>query len=106
MKTIIDMAREAGAAVGNPVVGGPEIIFPQCLDVQRFAELVRAEAQAEEREACAKVAGWLWQQFQDTKDAHERNTMESFNPHRFGFNLSAVQQSRQMMDAIRARGNT
>ena len=70
-----------------------------------FAALVRAEAQAEEREACAKVAGWLWQQFQDTKDAHERNTMESFNPHRFGFNLSAVQQSRQMMDAIRARGN-
>ena len=63
-------------------------------------------AMAIEREACAKVAGWLWQQFQDTKDAHERNTMESFNPHRFGFNLSAVQQSRQMMDAIRARGNT
>jgi len=43
MKTIIEMAREAGAAVGNPVVGGPEIIFPQCLDVQRFAELVRAD---------------------------------------------------------------
>jgi hypothetical protein len=51
MKTITEMAREAGAAVGNPVVGGPEIIFPQCLDVQRFAELVRAD----EREACAEV---------------------------------------------------
>ena len=96
MKTIIEMAREAGFsewAVKTP------------RDLERFAALVRAEAQAEEREACAKAAGWLWQQFQDTKDAHERNTMESFNPHRFGFNLSAVQQSRQMMDAIRARGN-
>ena len=92
MKTIIEMALEAGI---------------YCTDrVRDFAALVRAEAQAEEREACAKEAGWLWQQFQDTKDAHERNTMESFNPHRFGFNLSAVQQSRQMMDAIRARGNT
>ena len=49
MKTMIEMAREAGAAVGNPVVGGPEIIFPQCLDVQRFAALVRAD----ERELCA-----------------------------------------------------
>ena len=111
MKTIIEMAREAGLhrtqhnLMSNPVkhrfsYDGYEE------NLEAFAALVRAEAQAEEREACAKVAGWLWQQFQDTKDAHERNTMESFNPHRFGFNLSAVQQSRQMMDAIRARGNT
>ena len=63
-------------------------------------------AMAIEREANAKMAGRLWQQFQDTKDAHERNTMESFKPDRFGFNLFAVQQSQQMMDAIRARGNT
>ena len=56
MKTITEMAREAGAAVGNPVVGGPEIIFPQCLDVQRFAALVRAD----EREACAKVCENEW----------------------------------------------
>ena len=49
MKTIIEMAREAGAAVGSPAPNAPEIIFPQCLDVQRFAALVRAD----EREACA-----------------------------------------------------
>lgn len=98
MKTIIEMAREAG--IRDVTCDGTR----GCLEA--FAELVRAEAQAEEREACAKEAGWFWQQFQDTKDAHERNTMESFNPHRFGFNLSTVQQSRQMMDAIRARGNT
>ena len=47
MKTIIEMAREAGAAVGSPAPNAPEIIFPQCLDVQRFAALVRAD----EREA-------------------------------------------------------
>ena len=98
MKTIIEMAKKAGLIVDANQSGFDSVVA--------FAALVRAEAQAEEREACAKVAGWLWQQFQDTKDAHERNTMESFNPHRFGFNLSTVQQSRQMMDAIRARENT
>ena len=46
MKTIIEMAREAGAAVGSPAPNAPEIIFPQCLDVQRFAELVRADERA------------------------------------------------------------
>lgn len=61
---------------------------------------------AKEREACAKVAGWLWQQFQDTKDAHERNTMEPFKWGQFGFDQSTVQQSKRMMDAIRARGQT
>ena len=70
-----------------------------------LVELVKRTVEAE-REACAKAAGRLWQQFQDTKDAHERNTMESFKPDQFGFNLFAVQQSQQMMDAIRARGNT
>lgn len=59
-----------------------------------------------EREACAKVAGWLWQQFQDTKDAHERNSMEPFKWGQFGFDQSTVQQSKRMMDAIRARSNT
>jgi len=71
-------------------------------DIEHFAELVRAD----EREACAKVAGWLWQQFQDTKDAHERNSMEPFKWGQFGFDQSTVQQSKRMMDAIRARSNT
>ena len=89
MKTGIEMAREAG------------IIHPEMVDktLERFAELVRAD----EREACAKVAGWLWQQFQDTKDAHERNSMEPFKWGQFGFDQSTVQQSKRMMDAIRAR---
>jgi CBS domain containing-hemolysin-like protein len=62
------------------------------------------EAIREEREACAKVAGWLWQQFQDIKEAHERNSPEPFKPECFGFDQSTVQQSKRLMDAIRARG--
>ena len=45
MKTVIEMAREAG------LVGGP--VYARGLD--RFAELVRADAIADEREACAMV---------------------------------------------------
>jgi hypothetical protein len=79
MKTITEMAREAGAAVGTPEVGGSEIIFPQCLDVQRFAALVRAD----EREACAAqldfnaqassnggdeyIAALLWQEAEEIR---------------------------------------
>lgn len=91
---IIRMAREAGlweADISKPLFD--------------FAALVEAKAAAAEREACAKVAGWLWQQFQDTKEAHERNFPEPFKPERFGFDQSTVQQSKRLMDAIRARGN-
>ena len=52
MKTVIEMAREAGAAVGSPVLGAPEVIFPQCLDVQRFAALVRADEREENAKVC------------------------------------------------------
>jgi len=45
---IIRMAREAGAAVGKPTPDAPEIIFSQCMDVERFAALVASA----EREAC------------------------------------------------------
>lgn len=76
---------------------------PTC---KRYACVATREAIQAEREACAKVAGWLWQQFQDTKDAHERNSMEPFKWGQFGFDQSTVQQSKRMMDAIRARSNT
>lgn len=58
-----------------------------------------------EREACAKVAESLWQQFQDTKNAHERNSLEPFMPGRFGFDQLTIQQSRHIATAIRARGD-
>ena len=51
MKTIIEMAREAGLIVDANQSGFDS--------VEAFAELVRAEAQAEEREACAKVCEGL-----------------------------------------------
>ena len=50
MNEIIEMARQAGAAVGKPTPDGPNIVFTQSLDIYAFAKLV-AEA---EREACAK----------------------------------------------------
>lgn len=50
MKTVIEMAREAGMHYsGACTLTGMES------HVERFAALVRAEAIAEEREACAKL---------------------------------------------------
>jgi hypothetical protein len=48
---IISMAQEAGAAVGKPAPDAPEIIFSQCMDVERFAALVASA----EREAIYKL---------------------------------------------------
>ena len=48
---IIRMAREAGAAVGKPTPDAREIIFSQCMDVERFAALVASA----EREACVQI---------------------------------------------------
>ena len=52
MKTIIEMARAAG--IRDVTCDGTR----GCLE--RFAAFVRAEAQAEEREACAKVCEHEW----------------------------------------------
>ena len=48
MKTVIEMAREAGF-----VLTKSEWVYVDMLE--RFAELARADAIADEREACAKV---------------------------------------------------
>ena len=55
MKTVIDMAREAG--IDDPA---SDWMFWNAMG--RFAELVRADAIAEEREACAKVCD-VWQEW-------------------------------------------
>ena len=47
MKTVTEMAREAGFSTAH-TLGWPECYV-------RFAELARADAIADEREACAKV---------------------------------------------------
>ena len=69
MKTITEMTRELGG------------FAPTTKFLEQFAELVRAEAQAEEREACAKVAD-------EYANGLERNYSEI------------------IADIIRARGNT
>jgi len=45
------LARQAGAAVGQVMPDGPEIIFLNCMDVHLFASLVAQQ----EREQCARV---------------------------------------------------
>ena len=93
---VIRMARRAGAVFPGD---GSYHTFERTIDLEHFAFLV-AEV---EREACAKVAGWLHQQYIDTKDAHERHSPTPFKPSMFGFDQSTVQQSQRIADAIRAR---
>lgn len=62
MKTIIEMAREANA-MHNII---EEWVTFDYAELERFAELVRAEAQAEEREACAKVCD-AWDEWAGTQ---------------------------------------
>lgn len=58
MKTVIEMAREAGYM--KTIHGGAEVSMASMDCLERFAELVRAEAIADEREACAKVCETEW----------------------------------------------
>ena len=89
MKTIIEMAKEAGlrSAVLLHVYGKESALCDSELEeleqIKWFAALVRAEAQAEEREACAKVCEELGMA---TNGMYERN--------------------HECATAIRARGNT
>jgi hypothetical protein len=57
MKTVIEMAKQAGAI---PIHKSPkEFALVGNEALERFAELVRADAIASEREACAKVCDVL-----------------------------------------------
>ena len=97
MRDTIELAREAQMPY-----------FWQSGEIAHLEQLKRFEAlvRADERKACAKVAGWLHQQYIDTKDAHERLSSEPFRSSQFGFDQSTVQQSQRIADAIRARGET
>ena len=101
MRDTIELAREAGAKPSH----NPELWDIWEISNEALKRLV-ALARADEREACAKVAGWLHQQYIDTKDAHERLSSEPFRSSQFGFDQSTVQQSQRIADAIRARGET
>ena len=87
MKTIIEMAEDVGAYVAdlpleNAVLFEVDILSGRSAKLEAFAALVRAEAQAEEREACAKVCEELGMA---TNGMYERN--------------------HECATAIRARGN-
>jgi len=57
MKTVIEMAKEAGFMIVHECDAETGAWY-ECFtdEIERFAELVRADAIADEREACAKVA--------------------------------------------------
>ena len=84
MKTIIEMAREAGIEVTYDPTETPTRAFAECWieDLERFAALVRAD----EREACAKVC--------------ENNVSPKPQYHWWS------DVCRMLASAIRARGNT
>jgi hypothetical protein len=81
MKTVIEMAREAG------LVGGP--VYARGLE--RFAELVRAD----EREACAKVCEELLE-----RPSGYQGTWEGYGK------FKTQMTGQECAAAIRARGNT
>ena len=63
-----------------------------------------AEAVKAEREACAEIADRLPRIYRETKDAHERLSMEPFKPSNFGFDFAVLQQAEKITHSIRARG--
>jgi hypothetical protein len=75
----------------------------QRFEAEAFYNCLR-RFQQHEREACAKVAEKSWQEFRDTKDAHERLSPAPFKLENFGFNHSTIQQSQIIANNIRARG--
>ena len=68
--------------------------------LQAFAALVASA----EREACADIADRLPRTYRETKEAHERATLEPFHPSRFGFDFAEMRQAEVITHAIRARG--
>ena len=94
MKTVIEMAREAG--------GGLESDYINISALKRFAELVRADAIADaverEREACAKVCE------EPTEQTYEVTTSwDGFESTR---QMRLAKTDRDCAAAIRARGET
>ncbi len=98
LKELEKMAQETAAFGVHP--SGEYIYSFYTEQLQAFAKLVAQH----EREACAKVAEKSWQEFRDTKDAHERLSPAPFKLENFGFNQSTIQQSQIIADNIRARG--
>ncbi len=73
------------------------------LGIMRNAVQSAVEA---EREACAEIADRLPRIYRETKEAHERLSMEPFKPSNFGFDFAVLQQAEKITHSIRARNQT
>jgi hypothetical protein len=96
---IIEMARQAGC----PLADMKPMYFTDkqlLLMLEAFAKLVAQH----EREACADIADRLPRIYRETKEAHERATLEPFIPSRFGFDFAELRQAEAITHSIRARG--
>ena len=105
MKTVIEMAREAGFMVvheGEPETGAWYECFTD--EIERFAELVaslaRAYAIADEREACAKVCE---QESKELGGVAAGPFVTDFGKHT---HMSMAAGAENCAAAIRARSNT
>jgi hypothetical protein len=99
---IIEMAKQAGMIYrefsdefANGNTDGVDLET-----MENFAKLVAQH----EREACADVADRLPRIYRETKEAHERATLEPFIPSRFGFDFAEMRQAEAITHSIRARG--
>ena len=101
-KDIILMAQKAQFFIKDNEAYSPsnqeDFELTECLE--RFATLVASA----EREACADIADKLPRTYRETKEAHERATLEPFHPSRFGFDFAEMRQAEVITHTIRARG--
>ena len=73
--------------------------------MREYAAAAVLKAVAAEREQCAQIAEARYQVMKETEEAHYRFSDKPFNPDAFGFARSQINESRDIADAIRARGN-
>jgi len=94
---IMTMARQAGFE------GCAELTWEDVICTEELIAFAKLVAQYE-REACADIADRLPRTYRETKEAHERATLEPFHPSRFGFDFAEMRQAEVITHAIRARG--
>ena len=97
MKTVIEMAREAGAGEPESLYGRTDYVVMTKFELERFAELVRADVIADEREACAQIVETPVGEYEVVVTCGGDPTQRRI-PMYLSWNQAA--------DAIRARGET
>ena len=98
MKTVIEMAREAGYM--KTVQGGAEVSMASMDCLERFAELVRADAIADEREACGRIRA------KKPRELKPVGRGILLDEQQFCFDKGWREGAASVRSAIRARSNT